>query len=288
MFAGGASTTSPLFRIIDRMRGTLILDEADFAASDATVNIVKILNCGYMAGFPVLRTVKDGDDFDVAAMEVFGPKVMATRCRYTDRALESRMLTHEMSGGQPRTDIPLVLPREFHTQALDLRNKLLRYRLTHWQPDREVDLSGLDHSIEPRLNQVTLALLTIIQDKKLRDDIRNFIRDYNRQLIVDRSMTMEALALEALVRLYDEKQKQGIAESRIGLNELAERVTQALTAESGEDEESTTVTAKKMGHVLRERLQLRTEKQSGRYHVVWDDERIQALKVRYGLEIPLA
>jgi DNA primase len=285
MFAGGASTTSPLFRIIDRMRGTLILDEADFVASDAEVDIVKILNCGYMAGFPVLRTVKDGDDFEVAAMEVFGPKVMATRRRYTDKALESRMLTHEMRGGQPRSDIPIVLPREFHAQALDLRNKLLRYRLAHWQPDREVDLSGLDHSIEPRLNQVTLALLTIVRDEELRGDIRSFIRDYNRQLIVDRSMTLEALALDALVRLHDEKRQQGVAEPLISLNDLAGRVNEALAAESGEGEESAKVTAKKVGHILRERLQLRTEKQSGRYHIVWDDERIQALKVRYGLEI---
>jgi len=286
MFAGGASTTSPLFRIIDMMRGTLILDEADFAASDAAVDIIKILNCGYMAGFPVLRTVKDGERFDVAALEVFGPKVIATRRRYADKALESRMLTHQMCGGQPRPDVPIVLPREFHSQALDLRNRLLRYRLTHWQPEVEVDLSDLDRSIEPRLNQVTLALLTIIQDEELRQDIRAFIREYNRQLVVDRSMTLEALVLEALVRLHDETQERDPSASPVySLTDLAKRVTQSVAAEAGEDEEPPRMTAKKVGYILREKLRLRTEKRSGRFHVVWDEKIIAALKARYGLEI---
>ncbi len=34
MFASGASTVSPLFRIIDAFRGTLIIDESDFRFSD--------------------------------------------------------------------------------------------------------------------------------------------------------------------------------------------------------------------------------------------------------------
>jgi hypothetical protein len=45
------------------------------------------------------------------------------------------------------------------------------------------------------------------------------------------------------------------------------------------------MTAKKIGYVLREKLQLRTEKRSGRFHVVWDERSIVALKARYGLEI---
>ncbi|MGD9101485.1 MAG: CHC2 zinc finger domain-containing protein, partial [Anaerolineae bacterium] len=132
MFLGGASTTSPIFRIIDHIKGTLILDEADFGNSDAEVDIIKILNTGYMKGFPVLRTEKVGDDFVVVAMDVYGPKIIATRRRYKDKALESRMLTHEMNAGRPREDIPIMLPGDFRAQATALRNQLLYYRLTHW------------------------------------------------------------------------------------------------------------------------------------------------------------
>ena len=42
IFAGGATTTSPIFRIIQRYRGTLIIDEADFSRSDMAAEITKI------------------------------------------------------------------------------------------------------------------------------------------------------------------------------------------------------------------------------------------------------
>ena len=61
-FAGGATTTSPIFRIIELYKGvSLIFDEADFRFSGADADIVKILNCGYMRGMPVLRTEGDGN-----------------------------------------------------------------------------------------------------------------------------------------------------------------------------------------------------------------------------------
>jgi hypothetical protein len=149
-----------------------------------------------------------------------------------------------------------------------------------------VDLSGLDHSIEPRLNQVTLALLTIIQDEELRQDIRAFIREYNRQLVVDRSMTLEALVLETLIRLHDETQERDpSADPVYSLTDLAKLVTESIAAEADEKDEPPRMTAKKVGYLLREKLQLRTEKRNGRFHVVWDERSIAALKARYGLEI---
>src|SRR5881398_2663732 len=53
IFASGASTVSPLFRILDSMRGTLIVDEGDFRFSDEKAELVKILNNGNGRGFPV-------------------------------------------------------------------------------------------------------------------------------------------------------------------------------------------------------------------------------------------
>src|SRR2546425_944965 len=40
VFASGASTASPLFRILDICRGTLIIDESDFRFSDEKADIV--------------------------------------------------------------------------------------------------------------------------------------------------------------------------------------------------------------------------------------------------------
>jgi hypothetical protein len=94
IFASGASTVSPIFRIIDAFRGTLVIDESDFRESDEKAEVVKIFNNGNARGFPVLRTeVNAKKEFDPKAYSVFGPKLIATRNAFKDRALESRCLT---------------------------------------------------------------------------------------------------------------------------------------------------------------------------------------------------
>ena len=39
----GATTSAPVFRIIDKWKGTLIMDEADFQKSDEAQDIIKII-----------------------------------------------------------------------------------------------------------------------------------------------------------------------------------------------------------------------------------------------------
>ncbi|MDQ3816149.1 MAG: hypothetical protein M3362_00485, partial [Acidobacteriota bacterium] len=91
IFASGASTVSPLFRIIDSFRGTLIIDEGDFRLSDERAEVVKILNNGNARGFPVLRSeATPTREFNPRAYAVYGPKFVATRGFFQDRALESR------------------------------------------------------------------------------------------------------------------------------------------------------------------------------------------------------
>ena len=129
IFASGASTVSPIFRLIDQIGGTLVVDEADFWASDERAEITKILNNGNARGFPVLRSeVTPSKEFNPRAFNIFGPKLVATRHPFEDEALESRCLT-EVLGGRPlRRDIPISLPRCFEEEAEALRNKLLMYR----------------------------------------------------------------------------------------------------------------------------------------------------------------
>src|SRR5207245_7310546 len=77
IFASGASTVSPLFRILDAFRGTLIIDEGDFRLSDERAEIVKILNNGNAKGFPVLRSeASKTGEFNPRAYTVFGPKIV--------------------------------------------------------------------------------------------------------------------------------------------------------------------------------------------------------------------
>src|SRR6266702_922490 len=129
IFASGASTVSSLFRILDSMRGTLIVDEGDFRFSDEKAELVKILNNGNGRGFPVLRSESvSGREFSPRAYTVFGPKLIATRGYFQDRALESRCLTEEMGGRNLREDVPINLTADYKREALALRNQLLTFR----------------------------------------------------------------------------------------------------------------------------------------------------------------
>src|SRR5262249_15720354 len=72
IFGSAASTVSPIFRLLDSFRGTLILDEGDFRFSDEKAEVIKILNAGNARGFPVLRTeVSSKKEFDPRAYHVF-------------------------------------------------------------------------------------------------------------------------------------------------------------------------------------------------------------------------
>ena len=162
IFASGASTVSPLFRIIDAFRGTLIIDEGDFRLSDEKAEIVKILNNGNARGFPVLRSeVSPKREFNPTAYSVFGPKLVATRGFFEDRALESRCLTEAMGQQRLRDDVPINLPPVHKEEALQLRNKLLLFRFRNFNKRKPTE-ELVGRKIEPRLNQVFAPLCSIV------------------------------------------------------------------------------------------------------------------------------
>src|SRR5713101_2132433 len=126
IFASGASTVSPRFRLLHIFRGTLIIDEGDFRFSDEKAEVVKILNNGNARGFPVLRSESStGKEFSPRAYHVYGPKLVATRGFFQDKALESRCLTEEMGQRRLRHDIPLNFTGQHTQEARQLRGKLL-------------------------------------------------------------------------------------------------------------------------------------------------------------------
>src|SRR5208337_1638062 len=173
IYASGASTVSPLFRILDSVRGTLIIDEGDFRFSDEKAEIVKILNNGNARGFPVLRSESvNSREFSPRAYAVFGPKLVSTRGFFQDRALESRCLTEETGGQRLRDDIPLNLTAEYQREALAIRNKLLMFRIRNFGR-RAIDATLVDRSIEPRLSQIFVPLLSVIEDAEARRALRD-------------------------------------------------------------------------------------------------------------------
>jgi hypothetical protein len=274
IFASGASTVSPLFRILDAMRGTLIVDEGDFRFSDEKAELVKILNNGNGRGFPVLRSESvSGHEFSPRAYSVFGPKLIATRGYFQDRALESRCLTEETGGQKLRDDIPINLPASYKDEAREIRNKLLTFRFRNFGR-RTVDPAVVDRSIEPRLAQVFVPLLSVIEDTSAREALRKVARDYHRELVADRGMDIEAQVLEIIRELQSLGDNGGIS-----IKEIASR----FIAEHGDDFDRK-VTPHWIGQIIRRKLGLKTERRRDGY-VIADCEsaKFALLCEKYGV-----
>lgn len=272
MFASGASSTSPLFRIIDAFQGTLVIDESDFRESDERAEIVKILNNGNARGFPVLRCELNlRKEFDPRAYAVFGPKIIATRREFQDRALESRCLTEEMGGRTLRKDIPINLPACFEEEALRLRNKLLLFRFRNRLTERSLD-GLLEEGIEPRLRQIFAPVLSVIGDPDIRERLQVFARQYQRELQDGRRTLVEAQVLEVLRALSE-------AEAPLVVKDITDAFVERFAEEYGGR-----VTPKWIGGVLRRRLGLKTHKSNGTFLVPASElPKLTHLYERYGL-----
>lgn len=272
VFTGGATTPSPIFRIINEVHGTLIIDEADFKFSDMTSEIVKILNTGYQKGMPVLRSEGKGT-FEVKAYDVFCPKIVATRETFADKALESRFLVEEMGISRLRTDIPRTLNEKFYQEALEIRNKLLMWRLkNYFEPiERREDLI---EGIHPRLNQIVMPLLSIIKDESIREHLKTFIVKYNTDLVADRGLSWESDIVFAVLKLEHETKM-----NEITIKQITDEVNKEV------DTFDDRLQARKVGWYLRAKLQLKPYKTRKGFVLSFREnrKRLDMWKERFGI-----
>jgi hypothetical protein len=272
VFTGGATTPSPIFRIVNEVHGTLIIDEADFKFSDMTSEIVKILNTGYQRGMPVLRSEGKGT-FEVKAYDVFCPKIVATRETFSDKALESRFLVEEMGAGKLRADIPRTLDESFYKEAENIRNKLLMWRLkNYFEPiERRHDLI---EGIHPRLNQIVMPLLSIIKDEAIREHLKTFIVKYNTDLVADRGLSWESDIVFAVLKLEYE-----LKVHEITVKQITDEVNREI------DISDDTLQARKVGWYLRSKLQLKPYKTRKGFVLSFKEnkKRLDMWKERFGI-----
>ncbi len=198
----GAVTPAPVFRLLEKWKGTLGIEEGDLKESDATNEIIKILNCGFEKGKPVVRCDKN-DPSKIDTFEVFGPKVIVTRKEFYDQATEARCLTEIMAqdGSKPDTKT-----EGFYNKRNELRNKLLMFRFKNYhtvnvEKALEIDLRNL----EPRLRQASRGFLALVWDKpKLLEEFKVFLKEYNDNLIEARSGSWEGSVVNAIAELVVE------------------------------------------------------------------------------------
>ncbi|MDV2988783.1 MAG: DUF3854 domain-containing protein [Dehalogenimonas sp.] len=274
MFASGATTPSPIFRILEQFRGTLVLDEADFKDSSAWTEMVKLLNNGYRPGMPVLRADKENGKWFPRGYQVFGPKLLSTRFPFADEALESRCLTSEMMP-LTRDDIPRVLPASFDKEVGTLRSKLLTFRLQNLCRLKGKTFGNelLEPNLQPRLQEILIPMKAMLNgDHAMAEALGGFVHRLQESLYTRRRESDAGRVLAAMIELHQEKHE-------LSLKNIAVRA-------DAMDEESPTLNPEKAGWLTR-RLGFQKDKGSTtrRRVVCWDQVRVESLVKQYGLRL---
>jgi len=274
IFASGATTPAPIFRILEQFRGTLVLDEADFKDSSSWMELVKLLNNGYRPGMPVLRADKENGKWYPRSYQVFGPKLIATRFRFKDEALESRCLTSEMMP-LTRDDVPRVLPPAFDTEVSDLRAKLLTFRLANLFRLKGKTFGNelLEPNLQPRLQEILIPLKAMLNgDQSMIEALAGFVHRLQESLFSKRQESNAGRVLAAIIELH----KLG---EEISSKTIAEKANQM-------DEEAPPLLAEKIGWQTKK---LGLEKTRipgcGRRAICWDEEKMRHLAIRYGFSL---
>src|SRR5712692_9515621 len=139
---------------------------------------------------------------------------------------------------------------------------------------RAVDPALVDRSIEPRLAQVFVPLLSVIEDIGARQALRQVARDYHRELVADRGMDIEAQVLEIIQELQSLNDGAGIS-----IKEIASRFIE----QHGEDFERK-VTPHWIGQIVRRKLALKTERKMGGYVLAHaEGPKLARLFEKYGI-----
>lgn len=250
-FTSGAVTTAPIFRMIDEYNGTLIIDEADMKYSEADADLVKILNCGYQTGIPVIRCGDGKDSFNPIPFQVFGPKLLASRNSFKDDALENRCLLEKMRGLK-RKDIVFNLDDSFEIEAQELRNMLLCWRLKNYGK-RKGKQEIYSDSVEPRLNQIIFPLTSVIDDVEILESLKTHIKSYNQEMTDTRGMTTEATILQIIIQFI-----------YANITEFTVRdVTNKYNGNKFKDDK--TLTYRKVGDIIRNKLGLKNQRKNFGY-----------------------
>ncbi|MFC2017166.1 DUF3854 domain-containing protein [Chloroflexota bacterium] len=274
MFASGATTPSPIFRILEQFRGTLVLDEADFKDSGAWTEMIKLLNNGYRPGMPVLRADKENGKWYPRSYQVFGPKLISTRFPFRDEALESRCLTSEMLP-LTRDDIPRVLPPAFDKEVNDLRAKLLTFRLANLTKLKGKTFGNelLEPNLQPRLQEILIPLKAMLNgDGAMVEALAGFVHRLQDSLFSKRQESNAGRVLAAIIELHKEGEE-------ISSKTIAEKANQL-------DEEAPPLIAEKIGWQTKKLgLEKTRVPGCGRRVIIWDENKMKHLAIRYGLSL---
>ena len=243
-----ASSLPSIFRILEKVRGTLIIDEADMDNSDKNNEFVQVINSGYTKNGVVLRVSGVGAAMHSYPFSVFGPKVLISREHFKDHALESRCLPIQLKEARNTKSISFLLNSSLETEGRELRNKLLMWRFRQLNTaSQHMDESYLDLDVSTRFKQLFLLLSSVVSGDS-KEMLRKYALKIQAESISRRKETVEG---DIVMYLYKNRHSKEIKCSDVAMEFNKER--------DKKEEKS----AHSIGWYLRERLGLTTYRING-------------------------
>ncbi len=264
-----------------------MLDEADFQDSEKHNDIIKLLNSGHKKGGAVQRvdTNPKTKELTIKTFSVFGPKVIGSREKWKDNALESRCLTQVMFNHNS-SKVPILLPETFEDDARTLRNKLLGFRFKNYHLI-QIDEKIVDSLTVPRMRQAVLAVATIanfIGDKEITKSVMAFAKESEQELIRTQAISDEADVLICILRLVNREPE------KIHMLDIANQYNNdfgsgGTSRYTDLNPQRLDTTAHKVGHIVHKKLLLQTSRDNRGHYIPTKQqrERIESLKIRYGI-----
>jgi len=262
-------TPPSIYRTIEKIRGTMLLDEAHFQKnSEIWSHIMGILNAGYERSGAVIRCLPN--THEPAPFQSFSPKVLASRIPFPDQALESRCLTC-ITYQTHRDDIPVNLDEAFYHRSQLLRNQWLLWRFRNhsriFLPDPEI--LNL-RTTTPRLRQIIAPLSGLRSQAFFKD----YLLAQHEHVLELRRESWEGKVIQAIIDLY---MAAGQPESPVfQVSEIADRYRKT------DGIEPKTFTSRRCGSIL-QRLQFETFRQARGRFLVWNLALLQRQAMDYGL-----
>ena len=262
------TTLAPMFRVIERYGGTMIIDEAELSGRGERFDDLKdLLRHGNNRGSRLLRCV--GKDHDVQSFDVFGPKILGSRRPYNDDALESRIIDIRMKETKSR-EIVLQLDEGFEEESDELRSKLLRWGLDNYHNiNTEAYKEHIDYDISMRINQMISPLVCIgYDDKDFINGLFDKARETHVKLREDKAMSLEANLTKILNNFHiNGKDKPMIADiiEKLGIYDKAEHHPRFIAG------------------IIRKQLNLDTGRIGNGTYVIFDEDTIKDLMKEYNI-----
>lgn len=199
-------------------QATVMIDEADnlMKKDDGTMEaFLKGRSMKrYANGLNMMEVMsQNGKIFVPSVSNVYGPTLITMYHPFKDPGIENRCITFDLSQVDTITldragMEPGYYPPELETDADEIRNMCLRWRLDTWMPKIELTPEQrkahklADPLVSPRVNQVLrpMKVLAVMQeDTDLLDDMRMIGRANYEDEMIKRAGSFEALILRAIL-----------------------------------------------------------------------------------------